>query len=48
MAAARALAEPVSEEELSPDYIIPAFDPRIAPTVVAAVAKAARDSVARI
>ena len=50
MAAARALAGLVSDEELSPDYIIPAaFDPRVAPAVAAAVAQAARDSgVARI
>ena len=45
MAAARALAGLVSDEELSPDYIIPAaFDPRVAPAVAAAVAQAARDS----
>ena len=50
MAAARALAGLVSAEELSPDYIIPAaFDPRVAPAVAEAVAKAARESgVARI
>ncbi len=49
-AAARALAELVSDEELSPDYIIPAaFDPRVCPAVAQAVAKAARDTgVARI
>jgi len=45
MAAAHALAELVSDEELSPDYIIPkAFDRRVAPAVATAVAKAARDS----
>ncbi|MGM9607382.1 MAG: NADP-dependent malic enzyme [Oscillospiraceae bacterium] len=45
MAAARALAGLVSAEELSPDYIIPAaFDPRVAPAVAEAVAKAARES----
>ena len=50
MAAARALAELVSEEELSAEYIIPkAFDPRVGKTVAAAVAQAARASgVARI
>ena len=50
MAAARALAELVSDEELSAEYIIPkAFDPRVGKSVAAAVAQAARDSgVARI
>ena len=50
MAAARALAGLISDEELSEDYIIPkAFDPRVGPAVAAAVAQAARDSgVARI
>ena len=50
IAAAKALAGLVSNEELSPDYIIPkAFDPRVGKTVAAAVAQAARDSgVARI
>ena len=50
MAAARALAELVSEEELSAEYIIPkAFDPRVGKAVAAAVAQAARPSgVARI
>ena len=50
LAAARALAELVSDEELTPDYIIPApFDERVCPAVAAAVAQAARDSgVARI
>ena len=50
MAASKALAELVSDDELSPDYIIPkAFDPRVGPAVAAAVAKAARESgVARI
>ena len=50
MAAARALADLVSDEELSADYIIPkAFDKRVGPAVAAAVAQAARDSgVARI
>ena len=50
VAAAYALAGLVSDEELSPEYIIPkAFDPRVGKTVADAVAKAARDSgVARI
>ena len=50
MAAAQALANLVSDEELSADYIIPkAFDPRVAPAVSKAVAEAARRTgVARI
>lgn len=50
VAAAMALAELISEEELSADYIIPAaFDERVGAAVAKAVAKAARDSgVARI
>ena len=50
MATSYAIASLVSDEELSPDYILPkAFDPRIAPTVAKAVAEAARDSgVAKI
>ncbi len=50
MAAARALAGLISDEELSAEYIIPrAFDKRVGPAVAAAVAQAARDSgVARI
>ncbi len=50
MAAAKAIASLISDEELKPDYILPAaFDERVGPTVAAAVAKAARDSgVARI
>lgn len=50
LAAARALAELISEDELCEDYIIPkAFDERVAPTVAAAVAEAARKTgVARI
>ena len=50
MAAARALAELISDDELSADYIIPkAFDKRVGPAVAKAVAQAARDSgVARI
>ena len=42
LAAARAIAGLVSDEELSGDYILPrAFDPRIAPAVARAVAAAA-------
>ena len=50
MAASRAIAGLVSEEELNADYIMPkAFDKRVGPTVAAAVAQAARDSgVARL
>ncbi len=50
IAAAKALAGLVSDEELSADYIIPkAFDPRVGSTVAAAVAEAARRSgVARL
>ena len=50
LAAAHALAELISNEELRDDYIIPqAFDPRVGPTVAKAVAEAARKSgVARI
>ena len=50
MAAAMALANLISDEELSEDYIIPkAFDPRVGAAVAKAVAEAARASgVARI
>ena len=50
MAAAMALANLISDEELNKDYIIPkAFDPRVGLAVAAAVAEAARKSgVARI
>lgn len=50
IAAAHALADLISEDELSPDYIIPkAFDKRVGPAVAKAVAKAARETgVARI
>ncbi len=50
MAAAKALASLVSDDELSADYIIPkAFDPRVGTAVAAAVAEAARQTgVARI
>ena len=43
VAAAKAIASLVSEEELSADYIIPkAFDERVGKTVAKAVAEAAR------
>lgn len=50
IAASEALADLISEEELSPDYIIPkAFDKRVGPAVAKAVAEAARKTgVARI
>ena len=50
IAAAHALADLVSPDELCADYILPAaFDPRVKDAVATAVAKAARDSgVARI
>ena len=50
IAAAYAIAGLVSDEDLCPDYVLPAaFDPRVGPTVAKAVAKAAKDSgVARI
>jgi len=50
MAAAKALADLIPDEELSADYIIPyAFDPKVGPAVAKAVAQAAIDSgVARI
>ena len=50
LAASRALAELITEEELSEDYIIPkAFDPRVGKAVAAAVADAARKTgVARL
>ncbi|MBC8533121.1 NAD(P)-dependent malic enzyme [Yeguia hominis] len=50
IAAAHALADLISDEELSADYIIPAaFDPRVRDAVATAVAQAARDSgVARL
>ncbi len=50
MAAAHALADLISDEELSADYIIPAaFDKRVGPAVAAAVSEAARRTgVARI
>ncbi len=50
VAAVQAIAGLVTEEELSPDYVIPpALDPRVCEVVAKAVAQAARDSgVARI
>ncbi|MGG3625910.1 malic enzyme-like NAD(P)-binding protein [Bacillus gobiensis] len=50
IAAVEAIASLVSEDELSPDYVIPApFDARVAPAVAKAVAKAAMETgVARI
>ena len=50
IAAAHALAELVSPEELNEDYVLPAaFDPRVGPAVAKAVMQAAKDSgVARI
>ena len=50
LAASRALAELITDEELSEDYIIPkAFDPRVGKAVAAAVADAARKTgVARL
>ena len=45
LAASQALADLISEEELSPEYIIPkAFDKRVGPAVALAVARAARES----
>jgi malate dehydrogenase (oxaloacetate-decarboxylating) len=50
MAAAMALANLISDDELNEEYIIPAaFDKRVGPAVAAAVAEAARKTgVARI
>ena len=50
LAAANAIAGLVSDDDLAPDYIIPSpFDPRVAPEVAAAVAKAGMaDHVARV
>ncbi len=45
LAAARAIADLISDEELSADYILPkAFDPRVGRAVAGAVAQAARES----
>ena len=50
LAAAYAIADLISDGERSDDYIIPgAFDPRVAESVAAAVARAARETgVARL
>ncbi|WP_442595438.1 NAD(P)-dependent malic enzyme [Neobacillus sp. D3-1R] len=50
VAAVNAIAGLINEDELNEDYVIPGpFDPRVAPAVAAAVAKAAMDTgVARI
>ena len=50
IAAARAIASLVSDEELNPEYILPKpFDPRIRETVSKAVMEAAiKSGVARI
>ncbi|MFB6467709.1 NADP-dependent malic enzyme [Cytobacillus sp. Hz8] len=50
VAAVEAIASLIKEEELNPDYVIPApFDPRVAPEVASAVAKAAMETgVARV
>ena len=50
IAAAKAIASLVSDEELNPEFVIPApFDPRVGPTVAEAVKEAARKTgVARI
>ncbi|WP_078545123.1 NAD(P)-dependent malic enzyme [Litchfieldia alkalitelluris] len=50
MAAVDAIASLISEDQLTPEYVIPGpFDPRVAPSVAAAVAKAAMETgVARI
>lgn len=45
LAAAYAIANLISEDELSAEYVIPKpFDPRVAPSVAAAVAKAAMET----
>jgi malate dehydrogenase (oxaloacetate-decarboxylating) len=50
VAAVEAIADLINEDELNADYVIPApFDPRVAPDVAAAVAKAAMETgVARL
>lgn len=50
VAAVNAIANLINENELNEDYVIPApFDPRVAPEVAAAVAKAAMETgVARL
>ncbi|HSP73775.1 MAG TPA: malic enzyme-like NAD(P)-binding protein [Gaiellaceae bacterium] len=49
VAAAHAIADTISAEELAPDYVIPSvFNKKVAPAVAAAVAEAAaRSGVAR-
>jgi malate dehydrogenase (oxaloacetate-decarboxylating) len=45
IAAAKALAELVKDDELTPEYIIPAaLDPRVVPAVAEGVARAAKES----
>lgn len=45
IAAVEAIANLITEDELRADYVIPApFDPRVAPAVAAAVAKAAMET----
>lgn len=50
IAAAKAIASLITDDELNPEYVIPApFDPRVGKVVAEAVAKAARDSgIARV
>ncbi|SDF31949.1 NAD(P)-dependent malic enzyme [Sporolituus thermophilus] len=50
IAAAYAIADLISEDELREDYVVPdAFDPRVAPAVAAAVARVAMETgVARV
>ena len=50
IAAAKAIASLISDDELNAEYVIPApFDPRVGKVVAEAVAKAARETgVARI
>lgn len=50
IAAAKAIAQLITEDELNEDYVIPGpFDPRVAPAVAASVAKTAMETgVARI
>lgn len=45
MAAVKAIADLIADDELNEDYVIPApFDPRVAPAVAKSVAKAAMES----
>ena len=50
VAAVYAIANLIDEKDLRADYVVPdAFDPRVAPAVAAAVAKAAMETgVARV